>query len=811
MADKSGEIERLYVSIGADVTDLLKETKQAVNEAEDDLEKFEKTGKRSFDNVKKSGVEFGLKVAAAIGAALAAIGSLVAGIKKATDAAIGLNAAQNTLAGSAAAAAREFGAVVGSSQSWAQTVKDLRAELKVFSEQELNTAAARLVDMSKRLGLTEEQMGVLLRRSADLAAGKTDLVGAIERTTSALRGEAESAEFLGLSLNENAVKAYAESQGMVWKELDDGQKAQQRYNLFLEQTNELQGRAAKFAETLAGSEAALNAEIEDQIALLGEQLLPLRQGYVEALKGITGETEGSASIITNVLAGIAAGAGTFVEAIKAAFTIAKAEFAGLAAAGQALINFENPITAAQEAMAQFQEEGELAVLVLKNLPNIASQAFDQIKQGWQEQRDAAKQAGNDLANNAPVIPPGAVDKNAAEIAKRFGELGAELLDLQAETNATLEKNQNEHNAAMAEIEAEGNKARLEINAKYDEQLAKGQADILKDARADLEKLQADTDRQLAQDRKDFQKDELRETEDHLKEMRELRFSFIDNLEDAVKDRDAGRVRDLRRQYERERQERTDDFNTQQSRDREDFSENLRQAIEAEDRRAQEIIDRRTEALTELEQRTAEGRQRELAQLDEALAERKQRETNNFNERQAELEQALFKRLETEAKALADQDKINEEGAQEILETLAEYFGEGGQIDKLMEEFAARRRQKMTLEIEFEGGELPTSPRRSSGGGNINMPQQIPTFQHGGTLLATRPTLAQFGETPELVQFMPLNQMRQNLNFEQTKRLEIDLRMSGSAPPGVRSTDRDAIAGVLANALREAGVMLSAGR
>lgn len=56
-----------------------------------------------------------------------------------------------------------------------------------------------------------EQMEVVIARSADLAAGKDTLVGAVERVTAALRVEAEASELLGLTLNENYVKSWYEA------------------------------------------------------------------------------------------------------------------------------------------------------------------------------------------------------------------------------------------------------------------------------------------------------------------------------------------------------------------------------------------------------------------------------------------------------------------------------------------------------------------------------------------------------------------------------------------------------------------------
>lgn len=84
------------------------------------------------------------------------------------------------------------------------------------------------------------------------------------------------------------------------------------------------------------------------------------------------------------------------------------------------------------------------------------------------------------------------------------------------------------------------------------------------------------------------------------------------------------------------------------------------------------------------------------------------------------------------------------------------------------------------------------------GGGSNSPA-VPSFASGGSMFANKPTMVQFGEVPEVATFTPLSKMGGG-----PQRMEIDLKMSGSAPPGIRSGDRDQIAGVLLNALQEAG-------
>lgn len=310
----------------------------------------------------------------------------------------------------------------------------------------------------------------------------------------------------------------------------------------------------------------------------------------------------------------------------------------------------------------------------------------------------------------------------------------------------------------------------------------------------------------------------------------MRQQYLDSLEDAVKNRDARAIVDLRRQYEREQQQAEENFQTGQQREGQDQDRRLAEIRDAEKERADAIIETRERDLQNLIE--AENQKRdeikktladELTQIDTQEQEKVAKEENSFNERvereneqfakrQEELQGALQDRLEAEAKALADQEEITEDGARAILEALNETFGIGGDIDELMEAFMERRRTKMTLRMEFDvqAGKPPPPPGPTAPGpAPATLPGGTPLeemfqFQHGGSMVARKPTMALFGEAgPEMAQFTPLSQMGQSASL--TKRLEVDINMRGSAPPGVRSTERDQIAGVLVDAMREAGL------
>lgn len=210
-------------------------------------------------------------VSGALGGVLAGYMSLQSGVAVLREiAAATLRAETSTynLQSSVAAANKEFKGV-GSVYLWEQAIKDLGDELKVYTDSELRGAVSRSVDMTKRLGLSFEQMREVVRRAADLGAGKTTLEDSVERVTAALRGEAEASEFLGLTLNEDYVKGqYAASNatGKLWKDLTDVEKALVRYKIMLEQSDAQMGRAAGTAGTLSGAWSEATANMENYVA-----------------------------------------------------------------------------------------------------------------------------------------------------------------------------------------------------------------------------------------------------------------------------------------------------------------------------------------------------------------------------------------------------------------------------------------------------------------------------------------------------------------------------------------------------------------
>lgn len=212
------------------------------------------------------------KVGLAFGTAGAAAGvyAFTQGLRTALTEARALQQANFNMVASVEAANRQF--QVGSIDDWNKTVQELSKSLRIYSDTDLKAAISRTVDMTKRLGLNEDQMRKVIEVSADLSSGKFELVDGIERVTAALRGEAEASEALGLTLNENYVKGWYEASnatGKAWKDLTDVEKAQVRYNVLLEQAAPLLGKAAASYGEYGGALTATKSAYSDLFAAIG--------------------------------------------------------------------------------------------------------------------------------------------------------------------------------------------------------------------------------------------------------------------------------------------------------------------------------------------------------------------------------------------------------------------------------------------------------------------------------------------------------------------------------------------------------------
>lgn len=156
------------------------------------------------------------------------------------------------------------------------------------SKFDIQKAVSNLGDLQQGLGMTKDESFDLSAQIVELA---TDLASfnnvqdeqAIEAISKAMLGEAEAAKQLGLLLNVDRVKEYAESQGLVYEEVTDAQRAQLVYALAVKQSQNAIGDAERSAGSYTNQMKALKAGIKDAGTEIGMQLIPSLTKVVTAL------------------------------------------------------------------------------------------------------------------------------------------------------------------------------------------------------------------------------------------------------------------------------------------------------------------------------------------------------------------------------------------------------------------------------------------------------------------------------------------------------------------------------------------------
>jgi hypothetical protein len=193
---------------------------------------------------------------------------------------------------------------IGSVASWENAISDLSKELRIYSGTELKNAASRTIELTKRMGLSESQMIEVMRRTSDLGNGNLDLEQTIEAVSHGLNGQNRAVQNLGLKLGDEYVQGQYKANAAnvkTWDSLSDLEKIQQRYLVFLKQTDAVLGSTADSTNTFAGAMKEVKAQISDSIAN-NKSLLEALNAVAAALKNNSGEIAGIISWIITAVA-----------------------------------------------------------------------------------------------------------------------------------------------------------------------------------------------------------------------------------------------------------------------------------------------------------------------------------------------------------------------------------------------------------------------------------------------------------------------------------------------------------------------------
>jgi hypothetical protein len=217
---------------------------------------------------------------------------------------------------------RTYGEAAGQLQAFAQQIQSSTT----FSSESAIASANAFGTLVRNYGLSVDQVQQLIQVSADLAATSgLSLEDTSMRVQAAIRGEGESAEALGLTMNQQAI-----DRNNLTLTMSNQEAAQFRLNALLEQSAFAQGAAGDKAETTAGQIAQLNNKFQDLARGALEATGPLPQ----IVGGLTNIGAESALAITGVVS-LAKGIRELAAAQKAASAAGEggALFGGLQAVG----------------------------------------------------------------------------------------------------------------------------------------------------------------------------------------------------------------------------------------------------------------------------------------------------------------------------------------------------------------------------------------------------------------------------------------------------------------------------------------------
>lgn len=251
-----------------------------------------------------------------------------AGIAVGAIAGIGWAAAQAASATQQSMGAVEsvFGSSAGKVKGWAEN----SAQAVGLSTSAYGQLAAVAGASMKSMGMSQDEAadstGKMITLASDLAAtmGGTT-TEAVEALTSALRGEADPAEALGLNLKQSTVAARMAADGTdtLTGSALDAAKAQTIMQLATEQAGAANGQFARESDSAAGSAQIAAAEYENAKAALGEGLLPVLAAVTTALGGMAHWVGENTALVTGIVAVV----GTLalaILAVNAAMAVASA-------------------------------------------------------------------------------------------------------------------------------------------------------------------------------------------------------------------------------------------------------------------------------------------------------------------------------------------------------------------------------------------------------------------------------------------------------------------------------------------------------
>ena len=691
---------------------------------------------------------------------------------------------------------------------WREEIERFKEQFPIFSEQEVVSAITNATLKMREYEFTMEEINNILELSAVLAraTGKDFGELATQITGALTRGYFEALQNLGIPIGRITVMQEAYNKGLEksFTMLSEAERAHLGYEIVMRHTAVITEDLGTVTTQVFDRMRIAEADITDATKDLGnvwvEVVVRIKEAWADFLelflKPIT---------IQNPFKGVADNLETFLSAMSRT----PGDTFDVMAKQMASVNDELEIwrgadveafwQKAESALEQYTKGLEKTLLVIRSLEEEDVRSVEQqerldeayrtlvrytdeleeltgleftveFDEGMTEQEindtitDITKQlvdAEGELALNPHLkllVDTGQVETALDEMNELIGHSLGDITDATEDAADDMVKEMERAAKEMGEA-LSGISVWFEVRTR--EAVVKLQNDLsrmTRDLANDLAKIQrnlafaiakanADARNKIADKNKKHREEEEKAEEELLRKLKRLREDFLMDLEDALRERDALRVIQLTREYNVDVRRAIEDFEAKKKRRKEDHADEIAD-IKAQN--ARRIAELRAQA-------AKEAKERKIAA---AIAEEERR--IKHEEEMEALQRQLQDKLDLLAEEFANEYELTAKWLNEFSKLLISQYDEGSALHGFATKIAQaigllHQLQQTKMGLGFGGrysGDDPYDPASNYG--------------EGGVLLATKPTVAVFGEAgPELVHFTPLADVSSTRNLNRT--------------------------------------------
>lgn len=618
-------------------------------------------------------------------------------------------------------------------------IKELREELRIFSEEELAKLVGKVAISTKDLKYNEDQILALSKAIAILNLRSTEVEDLSQTSgkviTALLSGTTKGVSGLGLQLNDAAIKARAVKDGF----LEAGESVDK-----LSKKEKDLVKLQIILENAATEENNFNEFLTTNSAKLKENVATWEDLQV-AVGGFTSSAIPALSDFIGTIIDV-------VNAFKALIPIWDTFTATSVALRDAALSTLNPL-----------ERAKRLAEVLKNIPNTFKDiAKQEIPKLFGEIPEDAPEWFKDLygdffkdTETATAKVEDLLNLDDDELAKTLAEIDDKLRDIAIDAEQAKEDLAVALQQKQEDLDIKFQQKRTDIDTEY----ARKEEDAARDLARKIQDINRDAEREKKRVIDKARDEERKAEEDHQLKLWELKMRYLMDLEDALHARDARQIIRLQKQYELDKQL----LEKKKEQEDDERAKSLEADLEEVERRKNERLE---DAQIEYQEKLADlaaAKARELEELNVWKA-REEADLQLWYQRElAEIDRHTQQKIERLLAGYIEEQKIHEENQEAIHQILLKYFGKN--MDLVNSLMSATNQMFSNMAAQAASAFSYASPF-------LNVPQLTQEgldqyhqsewgFKQGGTLIATRPTTATFGEVPEAVTFTPLNHQGRN--------------------------------------------------